>query len=274
MNLFKKIFSKASNTSVKNHVKHPVSDEIETYYDNRTDDYVRDYGDIIQAARPASDEEFINFLVESIGLQEGMRLLDAGCGVCGPAIGIAKSRNVIIDGITISKKQVDESRKNIEKEGLSDRIRPIKGDFHKLQEYYSPVSFDIIYFLETLGYAENIRTVLEGSLKVLKAGGYIYIKDFFLVPLVNKEHEKIRQHSLEEIRNQYHYKVPNLTKLISELRSLGLYIEYVRKLDFKEDFAKAAAFEKNNEDHQIYTNVIHNEFQLFEPLELKFKKLH
>ena len=187
MNLLKKVFSSGDKISVENEVKPPVSSEIEKYYDNRTDDYVRDYGDIIQAARPTSDEEFINFLVKSVDPKPGMRLLDAGCGVCGPAIGIAKSRNVTIDGITISQKQVDESKKRIEKEGLTDRIKPIKGDFHKLQDYYSQDSFDIIYFLETLGYANNIQTVLEGSLKVLKVGGYIYIKDFFMVPLVNNE---------------------------------------------------------------------------------------
>lgn len=273
MNFLKNAFSKNNKFSVKNHVKLPVSEEIEKYYDHRTEDYVRDYGDIIQAARPASDEEFINFLIKSMNPKEGMRLLDAGCGVCGPAIGIAKSINVIIDGITISQKQVDESIKRIEKEGLSDRIKPIKGDFHKFQDYYSQDTFDIIYFLESLGYAENIQTVLEGTLKILKVGGYIYIKDFFMVPILNKEHEIFRLKSLEEIRSQYHYKVANLTKLISELRSLGLYIEYVRKLDFIEDFAKASTFEQNNADHQIYTRMIHNGFQLFEPLELKFKKM-
>src|SRR5690606_27372139 len=224
--------------------------------------------------RPSSDQDFVDFLVNGMGVKDEMRLLDAGCGVCGPAIAIANAKNVNIEGITISQKQVDLSKANVKEKGLSDRIKITKGDFHKLTEFYPENHFDVVYFLETLGYAKNMKKVLKSAVEVLKTGGCIYIKDFFLVPLITRQQEKIRTNSMKDIREEYMYKVIALSELITVLEDLGLLIVFIKESGFQDDFTKAANFEQNNNDHKIYTKAIQNSFQMYTHLEVKFRKVY
>jgi|SRR5690606_849499 ubiquinone/menaquinone biosynthesis C-methylase UbiE len=274
VNILRKIYLSNRSSTPRNNARRPDSKEIEKYYDERTDGYIEDYGYILQAARPKSDEDLIKFIVNGIDPKEGMHLLDAGCGVCGPAIAIANNRNVTIEGITISQKQVDKSRENINKEGLTERIKVTKGDFQDLTDFYPTNHFDMVYFLESLGYAKDMKKVLKSAVRVLKPGGHIYIKDFFLVPLITRQQEKIRMQSIKEIRSQYLYKLANLPELIHELEALGLFIEFIRVPDFQGDFSKAATFEQNNTDHGVWSKAIQNSFQMYTHLEVKFRKVY
>lgn len=274
VNILRAIYYANRSSVPVNNARLPDSNEIEKYYDERTEDYVRDYGNFIQAARPSSDQDFVDFLINGMDVKDGMHLLDAGCGVCGPAIAIANAKNVTIEGITISQKQVELSSENVKKNGLSEKIKITKGDFHNLTDFYAPNNFDVVYFLETLGYAKNMKKVLKSAVKVLKTGGCIYIKDFFLVPLVTRQQEKVRINSMRDIRKEYMYKVIALSDLLNALEDLGLFIVFIRESGFSEDFTKAATFEQNNNDHKIYTKAIQNSFQMYTHLEVKFRKVY
>lgn len=272
--ILQKIISKFKNTAIHNsETKDPIIDEVEKYYDEQTTKYLSTYGKIIQAARPSSDIDFIKYTSENIGLKDGMKVLDAGCGVCGPAVEFAKIRQLNIEAITISNVQVIESKKNINENNLKDSINVIKGDFSELNTYYPNDTFDKIYFLETLGYANNHQKVIKSAVSVLKKGGSIYIKDFFLVPLTESQNKIIQDESNKKIRDEYLYKVLNIVELINTLRDLGLYIEFIKPFAMKEDFTKAASFELLDNSHTIYTKGITSPFQLYEVLEVKFKKI-
>jgi sterol 24-C-methyltransferase len=254
-------------------IKDPVVKEVEEYYNTHTAEYLSTYGKIIQAARPTSDNEFIKHISENIGIEDGMHLLDAGCGVCGPAVEFAKLKKITVEALTISEVQVVEARKHISENNLDLSIHVRKGDFTNLESIYSPNSFDKIYFLETLGYANDFKKVLAGAVKTLKTGGSIYIKDFFTVPIVDNDHKKIQHEIIGKIREEYLYRVFNITELIAASRDLGMYIEFIKPLSLKEDFTKAASFELQNDLHNIYTTAINTPFQLFEALEVKFRKV-
>lgn len=255
-------------------IANPVTSEIEAYYDRENDSYLSTYGKIIQASRPASDEEFIDYLIDAIGLEDGMKVLDAGCGVCGPAIEFANRKKLDIHAITVSGVQVEESNKNIIEANLIDCIHVKKGDFTHLDAVYEADSFDKIFFLETLGYAVDIRTVLSSAVKVLKRGGSIYVKGFFEVPVLEAEKRKIQHHIIGQVRAEYLYKSVDTIDLIAAFRELGLYIEFVRPFAMKEDFTKASTFEQQNNLHNIYTTAINSSFQIVEVLEVKFKKIY
>ena len=45
-------------------------------------------------------------------------------------------------------------------------------------------------------------------------------------------------------------------------------------MNITEDFTRAALFETVNKAHTVYTKAIHTPFQLFESLELKFRKVY
>lgn len=246
--------------------------EVEKYYDDTSERYVESYGKIIQAARPTSDDEYINYLVDSIGIQDGQKLLDAGCGVCGPSVLFAQKKEITIEAVTISGEQVRMSKENVSKASLQNKISVKKADFHYLSKEFAPNTFDTVFFLETLGYAKNIDQVLLGVFTVLKPNGSLYIKDFFPVPLLYV-HQKDRQIQItNEIRQEYRYKLLNLVKLIEATRKYGFFLTYARPLNTPEDFTNASNFELGG-GHGSYTKAITSPYQLFEILELKFRKV-
>jgi sterol 24-C-methyltransferase len=64
-----------------------------------------------------------------IGLKPGMKVLDVGCGVGGPAREIAKFTDAHITGLNNNDYQIDRATRYAEKEGLSHQLSFVKGDF-------------------------------------------------------------------------------------------------------------------------------------------------
>lgn len=64
-----------------------------------------------------------------MGLKEGMKVLDVGCGVGGPAREIAKFTDCNIVGLNNNDYQIERATRYAAKEGLSDKLSFTKGDF-------------------------------------------------------------------------------------------------------------------------------------------------
>ena len=64
-----------------------------------------------------------------MGLRQGMRVLDVGCGVGGPAREIAKFAGVNIVGLNNNDYQIERAGNYAAQEGLSDHLTFTKGDF-------------------------------------------------------------------------------------------------------------------------------------------------
>ena len=64
-----------------------------------------------------------------MGLKAGMKVLDVGCGVGGPAREIAKFIGCEIVGITINQRQVDWAKELTREAGLEDKCVFMRGDF-------------------------------------------------------------------------------------------------------------------------------------------------
>lgn len=118
-------------------------------------------------------------LATAAGILPGHRVLDAGCGVCGPALDIARHiARVRIVGITVSPEQAATARELIRTAGLNTRISVAIGDFHNLP--FPDSMFDIVYFFESFGYAYQPGMLLAEVWRVLRPGGAVFIKDVFL----------------------------------------------------------------------------------------------
>lgn len=254
-------------------VKEPSVIETETYYDKWTKQYLDVYGNIFQAARPDSDEEFINYYIQRMGIEDGMRLLDAGCGVCGPSIYFAEKKDVMIDAVTISNVQVEIAKALINKSGVESKVNVRSGDFHKLDKIYPAKSYDLVFFLESIGYADSLRSVLSGVYKVLKPGGCLYIKDYFFVPSMSSKQSEAQTDTANEVRREYCYRVLDIENTFSLLRELGFYIVFIKRREFVDDYTKAANFEKVNGHGSVCMRAMVNPYPLYEPLELKFQKV-
>src|SRR6056297_890934 len=105
----------------------------EKYYDSWTEKYLNSgYGNIIQAHRPTNVEDLLNYTAKKAGIKDEMKILDAGCGVCGPAVFFAKKFDIKIEALTISEVQLNHSKKLINQNELNNKIKLFKGDFHNL----------------------------------------------------------------------------------------------------------------------------------------------
>jgi sterol 24-C-methyltransferase len=108
-----------------------------------------------------------------MNLKPGMRVLDVGCGVGGPAREIARFADVNIVGLNNNEFQVGRARKYAAKAGLSDQITFVKGDFMKLSEQFGENSFDAVYAIEATVHAPSFEGVYGEIMKVLKPGGIV-----------------------------------------------------------------------------------------------------
>lgn len=77
-----------------------------------------------------------------MGLRPGMRVLDVGCGVGGPAREIARFADVHIVGLNNNEYQITRAQKHTKYAGLEDQVEFVKGDFMKLVEKFGPNYFD------------------------------------------------------------------------------------------------------------------------------------
>ena len=83
-----------------------------------------------------------HYLAAQMGLRPGMRVLDVGCGVGGPAREIARFADVNIVGLNNNEYQIGRARKHTKYAGLENQVTFVKGDFMKLAEQFGENSFD------------------------------------------------------------------------------------------------------------------------------------
>jgi cyclopropane fatty-acyl-phospholipid synthase-like methyltransferase len=231
--------------------------------------YSEVYGDMIQAFRPSDNEVLMSYICNSAGIEQNQRLIDAGCGTCGPAIWIASRYQVHIDAITISQVQVDLAQKEIDKQCLQESVRCICGDYHELEQKYTENSYDKVLFLESLGHAGNPALVISSAYKVLKSGGNIYIKDFYYKQIKDEYWSKRVAQTISNINRIYSYNTLNLSNIIQALGETGFEIEFIKKFSFLDDTSIRTEFEKKF-DIDIFGG--ESEFYPAEWLEIKCTK--
>lgn len=115
-------------------------------------------------------------LAKRAGIQAGDRVLDAGCGVAGPAIDLATHiEGVQVDGVTLSAVQARMGQQRVLDAGLAERVRVHEGDYHRLR--FADGSFDCVLFLESAGYSTDLPRLFGEASRVLRPGGRLYVKD-------------------------------------------------------------------------------------------------
>ena len=123
-------------------------------------------------------ERSSQLLAERAGVTDGDVILDAGCGVGGPAIAIASTFRVTIEAVTNSPVQVGIGRELVDDAGLSDRIRVHLGDMHDLD--FQDGHFDRVLAFEVLCYSDDLGRLMSEFARVVRPGGTVYLKDIFL----------------------------------------------------------------------------------------------
>jgi ubiquinone/menaquinone biosynthesis C-methylase UbiE len=239
------------------------------YYDEWTARYEDVFGDTIQAHRPTDLDELHRYLFERAGVRDGKRLLDAGCGVCGPSLSFARRADVTIEALTISPAQARVAGDRVAAAGLRERVRVRVGDYHELPSLYPRESFDIVFFLESLSHSPRPRDVLAGVHQVLRPGGIVYIKDFFVRPADSDEERNRIRRTIVKVDRLFETHTAHAREMQATLTEVG----------FLRLFAEAPRFAVDNTYWQEFDR--RHGFDLFdgapsfdwsEWLELKYQK--
>lgn len=118
-----------------------------------------------------AQENKVDYILKKLYLQEGMTLLDIGCGWGYLLIEAARKYKVHGIGITLSEEQFKESEKRIREEGLEDLLTVKLMDYRDLpklkQQFDRVVS---VGMLEHVG-RDNYQLFLDSVHKIMKPGG-------------------------------------------------------------------------------------------------------
>ena len=169
------------------------------------------------AESAATPEASARYLAELAGVRPGDHVLDAGCGVAGPAMIIAQAvPDVVIDGVTVSEVQARLARESIGKAGLADRVRVHLADFCHLP--FPDASFDVALYLEVTGYAPDRSALYRESARVLRPGGTAYVKEVFRGEDPLTEQQRL---SVAEFDSLWACRVPTLSETMDGMRAAG-----------------------------------------------------
>lgn len=117
-------------------------------------------------------------LAEQARVKQGDKILDAGCGVGGSCLWLAEHYDVQCTGINISEYQLNRARKLAKKKDLDSRID------YQVRSYldtgFEDNTFDVVWGMESVCYAENKKEFLEEAYRILKPGGRVAVADGFL----------------------------------------------------------------------------------------------
>lgn len=111
----------------------------------------------------------LDLVCRKLGLKEGERLLDVGCGWGSMAMHAAREYGVQVTGVTLSREQAAFARKRIAGEGLTDRIEIRVQDYRDVRDGpYDAIS--------SIGMAEHVGSVrfreyADDLFALLKPGG-------------------------------------------------------------------------------------------------------
>ncbi|KAG8963360.1 Delta(24)-sterol C-methyltransferase [Tulasnella sp. 419] len=183
---FDKDSAKDSRAHQENRLENYV-DVINGYYDGATELYEYGWAQSFHFSRFYRGEAFLqslarheHYLAAQMQLKPGMRVLDVGCGVGGPAREISRFSDVYITGLNNNDFQIGRARRYTEKAGLSDKLKFTKGDFNKLKEQFGEGSFDAVYAIEATVHAPTFESVYGQIYSVLKPGGIFGVYEWVM----------------------------------------------------------------------------------------------
>lgn len=115
-------------------------------------------------------------LIKNLDLEEGSRVLDAGCGVGHVAIHLAK-KGYCVQGIDVVDHHIVKARRNIKAEGLEGVLAVTKGDYHHL-DAFADGSFDGAYTMETFVHATHPEVAAAEFFRVIRPGGSLAMYEY------------------------------------------------------------------------------------------------
>ncbi len=123
------------------------------------------------------------------GITNTSKVLDAGCGIGGSSLWLAKQIGCKVTGISLSAKQVTTASKLAIQENLQTLALFEQQDFTATT--YHAESFDVIWAIESVCHANDKCKFIAEAYRLLKKGGRLIIADFFKADNLTPENASI-----------------------------------------------------------------------------------
>jgi cyclopropane fatty-acyl-phospholipid synthase-like methyltransferase len=178
-----------------------TQEQIAEYYDRTQIHYQRawDLNNSLAMHYGYTDEEVRSFrpslanmnrqMADYAQIKQGERVLDAGCGVGGSAIFLAKSLGCEVSGISLSEAQIEQAQENAATHQLSHLLDFSCQNF--TQTTFPDASFDVVWGLESVVHQEDKTVFLQEAKRLLKPGGIIILGEYIKAPRVLKKEEEL-----------------------------------------------------------------------------------
>lgn len=147
-----------------------------------------------------------NVLANKVKIKSADIILDAGCGIGDSSIWIAKNFGARVIGITISKKQVRKAKNLAKKYKVSQLVNFYKKDYTDTK--FNKNSFDVVWGLESICYANDKKDFVQEAYRILKPGGRLIIADAFLT---RKKYSQIEKRLMNKWLDGWF--IPNLSEI-------------------------------------------------------------
>lgn len=198
--------------------------EVENYYDQTEVHYRRfwklekvmglHYG-IWEPGTQTFEQAILNtnrLLMELGSIAKEDHVLDAGCGVGGSSIFMAKNTGCRATGITLSQKQTQTAAAFAQREGVGDLTDFKQRDF--TDTGFDANSFTAAWAMESMCHADPKEAFFNEMARVLKPGGRLLISDFFKTYSYAIEED-------EDMRMMFHgWAVPDILSL-DEIKAIA-----------------------------------------------------
>ncbi|MFI1307991.1 class I SAM-dependent methyltransferase [Streptomyces sioyaensis] len=174
----------------------------------------------------------LDLICRKLGLQEGMRLLDVGCGWGSMVLHAVREYGVRAVGITLSEEQATFARKRVAEAGLADRIEIRVQDYREVHDE----PFDAI---SSVGMAEHVGRAqyaeYAGALySLLKPGGRLLNHQIARRPVADEE-----AYHVDEFIDRYVFpdgELAPLGRTVGQLEEAGFEVRDVEAI--REHYAR------------------------------------
>lgn len=177
---------------------------VNEYYDLVTDFYEYGWGQAFHFAPRYVGETFYEsvarheyFLALHGGFQKGMKVLDIGCGIGGPARNIVRFTGCNVMGINNNAYQISRARRHDTRLGLNNLLDYTKTDFCNMP--FEAETFDGAYAIEATCHATDKVQCYSEIFRCLKPGARFVCYEWVVTDKYdesNELHRKIR-HGIE-----------------------------------------------------------------------------
>jgi tocopherol O-methyltransferase len=110
-------------------------------------------------------------------LHSSDRVLDAGCGVGGSAIWLARELGVRVVGINVVPGDIDRARRYARRRKVADRVTFELQDMTRTA--FPDASFDVVWAIESVCHVPDKREFLAEARRLLRPGGRLIVADAY-----------------------------------------------------------------------------------------------